>query len=130
MKTKTRSFLTITILLLSGIIAACQPKPRVTSEGDYTLQITQIDTTNFPLVDVYISVQDANGEPKVVNTGKIQLLENGEPVSNQSIKGTGDVGSLTTLLLIDNSGSMNYADKLVSAKEVAKEYLNQMRTGD
>ena len=78
MKTKIRSFLTITVLLLSSVIAACQPKPRVTSEGDYTLQITQIDTTNFPLVDVYISVQDANGEPKVVNTGKIQLLENGQ----------------------------------------------------
>ena len=130
MKIKIRSFLTITVLLLSGIIAACQPKPRVTSEGDYTLQITQIDTTNFPLVDVYISVQDVNGEPKVVNTGKIQLLENGQPVSNQSIKGTGDVGALTTLLLIDNSGSMNYADKLTSAKEVAKEYLNQMRAED
>jgi len=130
MKIKIRSILTITVLLLSGIIAACQPKPRVTSEGDYTLQITQIDTTNFPLVDVYISVQDVNGEPKVVNTGKIQLLENGQPVSNQSIKGTGDVGALTTLLLIDNSGSMNYADKLTSAKEVAKEYLNQMRAED
>ena len=130
MKTKFRTFLSITVLLLSSIIAACQPKPRVTSEGDYTLQITQIDTTNFPLVDVYISVQDTNGEPKVVNTGKIQLLENGEAVSDQRIKGTGDVGALTTLLLIDNSGSMNYADKLISAKEVAKEYLSQMRAGD
>jgi len=130
MKIKIKSFLTIIVLLLSSVIPACQPKPRVTSEGDYTLHITQIDTTNFPLVDVYISVQDANGEPKVVNTGKIQLLENGQPVSNQSIKGTGDVGALTTLLLIDNSGSMNYADKLISAKEVAKEYLDQMRTGD
>ena len=130
MKTITRSFLAITVLLLNSVIAACQPKPRVTSEGDYTLQITQIDTTEFPLVDVYISVQDANGEPKVVNTGKIQLLENGEPVSNQRIKGEGEVGPLTTILLIDNSGSMNYADKLNSAKEVAKEYLNQMRAED
>lgn len=130
MKIKMKLILTITILLLSGVISACQPKPKVTSEGDYTLQVTQIDTTNFPLVDVYISVQDTNGEPKVVNTGKIQLLENGEPVSNQRIKGTGEVGPLTTLLLIDNSGSMNYADKLTSAKEVAKEYLNQMRAED
>ena len=31
-------------------------------------------------------------------------------------------GPLTTIMLIDNSGSMNYADKLSSAKEVAKEY--------
>ncbi len=130
MKIKIRPFLTITLLLLTGIIAACQPSPKVKSEGTYTLQITQIDTTDFPLVNVYVSVQDANGEPKVVNTEKIQLLENGQPVSNQNIQGTGNVGPLTTLLLIDNSGSMNYAEKLTSAKEVAKEYLNQMRAGD
>ena len=130
MRNKKRSFLTITLVILTGIIAACQPAPKVESEGAYTLQITQVDTTDFPLVDVYIAVQDANGEPKVVNTEKLQLLENGQPVSNQNIQGTGEVGSLTTLLLIDNSGSMNYAEKLTSAKEVAKEYLNQMRAGD
>ena len=130
MKNRIRSILTAAIFLTSSVLAACQPKPRVTSEGDYILQVTQIDTTEFPLVDVYISVQDANGEPKVVNTGKIQLLENGEPVANQRIKGSGEVGPLTTLLLIDNSGSMNYAEKLESAKEVAKEYLNQMRAED
>ena len=130
METKTRSFLAITLLLFTGIIAACQPAPKVESEGAYTLHITQIDTTNFPIVDVYVAVQDANGEPKVVNTEKLQLLENGQPISNQNIQGTGDVGSLTTLLLIDNSGSMNYTEKLTSAKEVAKEYINQMRAGD
>jgi len=130
MKTKKRSFLIITLLLFTGIITACQPAPKVESVGTYTLKITQIDTTNFPLVDVYIAVEDADGQPKVVNTEKLQLLENGQRVSNQSIQGTGDVGSLTTLLLIDNSGSMNYAEKLTSAKEVAEEYLNQMRAGD
>ena len=130
MKIITRSFLITVLFLLTTILSACQPAPKVESEGTYTLQITQIDTTNFPLVDVYIAVQDANGEPKVINTEKLQLLENGRPVSNQNIRGIGDIGPLTTLLLIDNSGSMNYADKLTSAKEVAKEYLSQMRAGD
>ena len=130
MMKKMKPLLTISLLALLVLSAACQPKPKVESQGDYVLQITQIDTTDFPLVNVYISVQDANGEPQVINTGKLQLLENGQPVSNQSIQGTGEVGSLTTLLLIDNSGSMDYADKLNSAKEVAKEYLEQMRSGD
>jgi len=130
METKTRSFLAITLLLFTGIITACQPAPKVESEGAFTLQITQIDTSSFPLVNVYVAVQDANGEPKVISTEKLQLLENGQPISNQNIQGTGDVGPLTTLLLIDNSGSMNYAEKLTSAKEVAKEYLDQMRAGD
>lgn len=130
MKNKTRSFLIVLTAALSMLLAACQPEPVVESVGTYTLQITQIDTTDFPHVNVYVSVQDADGEPVLINTEKIQLLENGEPISNQNIEGTGEVGPLTTMLLIDNSGSMNFADKLVSAKEVSKEYVNQMRSGD
>lgn len=130
MKNYTKYLLISTLFLLTSVLAACQPAPRVESEGAYTLQITQIDTTDFPLVNVYISVQDAYGEPQVINTGKLQLLENGQPVANQNIQGTGEVGELTTLLAIDNSGSMNYANKLTTAKEVAKEYLNQMRGSD
>jgi len=130
MNNKTRSFLIIFTSFFALLLAACQPEPVVESVGAYTLQITQVDTTNFPLVDVYVSVQNADGEPIIVNTEKIQLLENGQPVPNQDIQGTGEVGPLTTILLIDNSGSMNYADKLISAKEVAKEYVEQMRSGD
>jgi VWFA-related protein len=130
MKKKMNPFLTIALLALTLLSAACQTTPKVESQGNYILQITQIDTSNFPLVNVYISVRDANGEPQVINTGKLQLLENGQPVSNQSIQGSGDVGPLTTLLLIDNSGSMNFAGKLDAAKKVAHEYIDQMRPGD
>jgi Ca-activated chloride channel homolog len=130
MQNKTRSFLITIAAALSFLLAACQPQPTVESVGLYTLQITQIDTTDFPLIDVYVSVQNENGEPVIINTEKIQLLENGQPVPNQDIQGASDAGPLTTILLMDNSGSMNYADKLVSAKEVAKEYVDQMRAGD
>ncbi|MDO9545415.1 MAG: VWA domain-containing protein [Pelolinea sp.] len=130
MKNHTKHLLISSLFLLTSVLSACQSAPKVESEGAYILQITQIDTTDFPLVNVYVSVQDALGEPKLINTEKLQLLENGQPINNQNIQGTGDVGVLTTLLAIDNSGSMNYADKLTTAKEVAKEYLNQMRGGD
>jgi VWFA-related protein len=130
MKKITRSFLFMGMAALM-MLSACQPAaPRVESQGEYTLHITQIDTNEFPLVRVYVSVQDANGEPAVINTEKIQLLENGQPVPNQDIQGIGEVGPLTTMLVIDNSGSMAFADKLESAKTVAKEYLDQMRPGD
>ena len=129
MKKTIRSFL-ITLSTIVLVLASCQPTPRVVSQGEYTLQITQIDTTAFPLVDVYISVLDAQGEPVVINTNKLQLLENGQPVNNQSIQGAGEVGPLTTILLVDNSGSMNFANKLESAKEAAMVFLEQMRPGD
>ena len=130
MNKSMRSFLVITILAAVFLLPACQTTPKVESTGNYILQITQIDTTQFPLVNVYVSIRDAAGEPQVINTGKLQLLENGQPVSNQSIQGAGDAGPLTTMLLIDNSGSMNFVSKLDSAKAVAKEYLDQMRPGD
>jgi len=130
MKKRKQSFLMVLIAFLVVVSAACQSAPAVESQGAYDLQITQIDTTNFPLVDVYISVRDKNGEPQVINTSKLQLLENGVPVQNQNIQGAGEVGPLSTILLIDNSGSMNFADKLKTAKTVAKEYIDQMRPGD
>lgn len=130
MQIKTRSFLIIMATAFSLLMASCQTVPAVESVGLYTLQITQVDTTDFPLIDVYVSVQNENGEPVIVNTEKIQLLENGQPVPDQNIQGASDAGPLTTILLMDNSGSMNYVDKLVSAKEVAKEYVDQMRAGD
>jgi Ca-activated chloride channel homolog len=130
MKKSLRSFLILPLLAALLFLPACQAAPKVESSGNYILQITQIDTTKFPLVNVYVSVRNAAGEPQVINTGKLQLLENGQPVSNQSIQGAGEVGSLTTMLLIDNSGSMNFVGKLDSAKAVAKQYLDQMRSGD
>jgi VWFA-related protein len=130
MKKSLRSFLMFSLLAALILLPACQTAPKVESTGDYVLQITQIDTTQFPLVNVYVSVRNSAGEPQVINTGKLQLLENGQPVNNQNIQGAGEVGPLTTMLLIDNSGSMNFVGKLDSAKAVAKEYLNQMRSGD
>jgi hypothetical protein len=111
-----RSFLILPLLASLILMSACQAAPKVESTGDYVLQITQIDTTEFPKVNVYVSVRDLNGEPQVINTGKLQLLENGQPVSNQEVLGAGEAGPLTTMLLIDNSGSMNFVSKLDSAK--------------
>jgi len=129
MKNKRISILAI-LIMAASLFTACQPTPRVESQGDYILQITQIDTTESPVVDVYISARNSAGDPEVINVNKLQLLENGQPVNDQSIRDTGDVGPLTTLLLIDTSGSMNFANKLEIAKESARQYLAQMRTGD
>ena len=130
MRTHIQIFLILAIGLSASAMTACQPAPRIQSEGDLTLQITQIDTSAFPLVDVYISVLDRSGEPQLINTNKLQLLENGQPVNPQSIRGAGDVGQLTTLLLMDHSGSMNFAGKMDAARAAAKGFLDQMRPGD
>ncbi|HEY59745.1 MAG TPA: VWA domain-containing protein [Anaerolineae bacterium] len=120
--------------LASALIftAGCQSKeiPEQAPQGDITLQITQVDTSEFPLVRVYISVLDKNGEPLAVNPSKLVLLEDGVPINPQDIQGMDEVSSLTSLMVVDISGSMNFAGKLDAAKAVAEQYVDQMRAGD
>jgi len=107
--------------------------PSQGSEPDDTeplVRITQIDTSQFPQVTLYVSVTDQDGEPVSVSASQLVLEENGVAITPDSITGIGESGPLTTLLVIDISGSMNSLDKLVTAKEAAKAYVNQSRPND
>jgi len=94
------------------------------------IRITQIDNSRFPQVTVYVSVVDASGAPMPVDPNQIQIYENGSLIKPQEVSGSGAIGPLTTLLVIDTSGSMRYADKLTGAKTAAEAYVDQMRPGD
>src|SRR4030042_4122462 len=69
-------------------------------------RITQVDTSNFPKVTVYVSVTDAAGEPVAVSPSRLVLMENGVPVKLDEIGGPGEIGPLATMLVMDVSGSM------------------------
>jgi Ca-activated chloride channel family protein len=94
------------------------------------VRITQADTSRFPKVTVYVSVTDAAGEPLPVDPVSIRLRENGKPVEASVVGAVGQGQPLTTLLLIDVSGSMAKAGKLDGAKSAAKAYIGQMRPND
>lgn len=116
------------LLFLSGFSAAHSPLP---NNDSLILQITQVDTSQFPKVTVYVSVKDANGEPVAVPRSQLVLTENGQEMRLEEIKGIGDSEEpLTTLLVIDISGSMNAAGKLDAAKEAAQAYVEQTRPND
>ena len=96
----------------------------------YLIHITQVDKSQFPLIKVYVSVTDANGEPAAVAPERLTLAENGQTITPDSISGQGEIGPLTTLFVVDISGSMNEGDKLAGAKAAAQAYVDQMRPGD
>lgn len=130
MQKSTRLILALTLVaavVLSTTGAALAQTPAGTQ-----VKITQVDNSKFPQVTVYISVTDANGEPVGIDPSTIQLTENGK-VMQPTFEGggkEGGVGPLTTMLLMDVSGSMDKNGKIDGAKAAATAYVNQMRSGD
>lgn len=114
--------LVVASLLLAGFAPFAQ--------GEETIRITQIDTTQFPRVTLYVSVTDANGQPFAVDPSRLIISENGQQIPLDQIEGVGDVGPLTTLLVIDVSDSMNAAGKLDAAKAAAHQFVDRMRPTD
>src|SRR5688572_5511310 len=125
-----QSLLVLLLALMPLQIAAAQDgeeKPQV--------RITQVDNSQFPNVTVYVSVTNAAGDPVGVDPATIQIFENGELMQPTDIKGGGDaVGGeaipLTTMLVIDISGSMDKGNKIGAARDAAKAYVNGMRESD
>ncbi|MGD8821701.1 MAG: VWA domain-containing protein [Anaerolineales bacterium] len=118
-------FLTLMSLLTTSSAFAQEPEG-----GETQVHITQVDTSSFPTVTVYLSVTDAQGEPVYVDPERIVLMEDGEPVNTDNIQGVGEVESITTLLVMDVSGSMWYEGKLEAAQEAARAYVDMLRPED
>src|SRR5512140_3765575 len=94
------------------------------------IRITQVDNSRFPQVTVYVSVTNASGEPLAVDSRQIELSENGVVMHASEVSSAGEIGPLTTVLVMDVSGSMLQGGKLRSAKTAALAYVEQMRPGD
>jgi VWFA-related protein len=128
----TRFILILALLSVVGL----QPLSRVAAQTDDTqVRVTQVDNSQFPNVTVYVSVTNAAGEPVGVDPATIQIHENGKLMEPVNIQGGGAVVGgeaipVTTMLVIDISGSMDKNDKIGAAKEAAKAYVSGMRPGD
>lgn len=118
----------VIVITAMNLVAGAAFAPR--AQENVNIRITQIDTTEFPQVTFYVSITDADGNPFAVDPSRLIIAENGEQIPLDQIEGIGDVGPLTTMLVMDVSDSMNAADKLESAKAAAHEFVNRMRTSD
>jgi Ca-activated chloride channel homolog len=122
------TFVIISILILT--LSGFSTPPANLAQGDPSAKITQVDTTQFPVVTVYISVVDSTGEPVAVSPSNLVIRENGVVMTPDDIGSTGDSDPLVTMLVMDISGSMNHADKINSAKRAALAYVDQSRPKD
>lgn len=122
----------VVLLILVGIF----PASAVSAQTEEPIiRITQVDNSQFPQVTVYLSATNSAGEPVGIDPETIQIYENGQLMTPTNVQGGGvQVGSepipVTTILVIDISGSMDKNDKIDAAKNAAKAYVAQMRPGD
>jgi Ca-activated chloride channel family protein len=65
-----------------------------------------------------------------VDPDKIKIYENDVLMQPLEISGEGEIGPLTSLLVMDISGSMNEAGKLQAAKDAALAYIDLLNLGD
>ena len=132
MKNKRTSKVTILLILILSLgAAAFSPMQDAEPEtGALSVRITQVDTSEFPRVQVYVSVTDSGGEPVAVSPSSLVILENGQEMDPEEISGAGETEPMTTMLVMDVSGSMNHAGKLTAAQEAAKAYIAQNRPQD
>jgi VWFA-related protein len=122
----------LTFILLLYLIPGLPSTVFAQGEEDVQVRVTQVDNSQFPNVTVYVSVTNSAGEPVGVDPTTIQIQENGEVMQPTDIRGggEGEAEPLTTMLVIDISGSMDKNNKLQAAKDAAKAYVTQMRAGD
>src|SRR5512139_3517178 len=121
----------LAIGLVLALVLALFPAPAAFAQDAAPIvRITQVDNSKFPQVTVYVSVVNAAGEPVAVDPSTVQIYENGQLMQASAVTGQGEIGQLTTLFVIDTSGSMEKSDKIQGAKAAAKAYLDSMRPGD
>ena len=132
MRNTARWILTLGLLLGTGFLSV---PAALAQNAQPQIKITQVDNSQFPQVTVYVSVTNAAGEPVGVDPSTIQISENGKAMQPTNVKGgggqaNGNIGALTTMLVMDVSGSMDKNGKIDGAKTAAKAYVDQMRPGD
>jgi len=122
-----RFFLILCTILLLG----WNPLTPAAAQGEgMQIRITQVDDSNFPQVTVYISITGADGEPVGTEASLIQLFEDGSLIHPDKVLGAGETRPLTTLLIMDVSGSMANGGKLETAKVAASAYVAKMKPAD
>lgn len=127
-KAAARAAVILVILLgaAGGAFAAQAGKPA-------TMQITQFDLGNFPLVKAYVSLLDAEGRPVRGQTkDSVKLRENNQEVAVDGMQLSGTSGlrePLSLAIVLDRSGSMT-GEKIERARDSVLRFISLMEPGD
>src|SRR5829696_242034 len=112
--------LLVPLFMSAAPIAAPNPSPA---------HVTQVDAAHYPDITLYVGVTGADGKPVGGLAARdFAVTEDGQPVTLADFAGS--AGPISTVLVIDRSGSMDENDKLDGAQDAARAFVEQMRPGD
>lgn len=117
------------LLCLGSLVLLAGLPGTAAAQSPAAVRVTQVDTSNYPEVTLYVAVLDAAGQPRAgLSQYDFALTEDGTPVDIMAFNGGG--GQINTALVIDQSGSMREVGKLQGAQEAARTFVAQMRADD
>jgi Ca-activated chloride channel family protein len=119
------AMLAVVLLLVASALARPAPAP---AAGQ--VRVEQVDSARFPEVTLYVSALDESGRPRPgFAPADFAVAEDGVPVA---ISGFGGLGGepVSSVLVVDRSGSMEDAGKLDGARAAAAAFVALMRPQD
>ncbi|NJM08437.1 VWA domain-containing protein [Candidatus Gracilibacteria bacterium] len=128
---KKRSLLAVLVLLLVLLVPLWFVLGGSTAAGQATgTRIAQIDSSAYPEITLYVTVEDANSVPQSgLRSADFAVTEDGVPVTITEFGGGGSA-NINTALVLDVSGSMGEDAKLEGAQAAARSFVELMRPGD
>ena len=102
----------------------------VWSDGDFTVELAQIDTSKYPEITLFVSVRDRDGQiVEGLQEKDFRVTEDGLPVDIIAFS-AGIRSAIATVLTIDRSGSMGTENKMAGAQSAAMAFVDLMRQQD
>ncbi len=117
----------LAILLFPLALAAS-----VAEAANLSVSVQQIDTSQFPQIQGFVSVTDSQGIPIAgLDSKAFQILEDGTNVSNYSFNPViNSQEPIAVAFILDLSGSMNDNGKLDGAKQATDAFIDTMAPND
>jgi Ca-activated chloride channel homolog len=117
------------VLLLLLLVPIFMPAAPIIAPEISPARVTQVDTAHYPDVTLYVGVMGQDGKPASGLAARdFAVTEDGQPVTLADF--AGGAGPISTVLVIDRSGSMEENDKIEGAQDAARAFVEQMRPGD